>query len=261
MSIAEVFSNPTVKQVIFQIRYPALFFLEEKIGEYQAKVMKLFPNSALLFRKQFVWTDLGPNVELKDVLADKEPQKGSKIWQFKSEKDTTALNVTMESLDISSTHHKTYKLAGGGDKFRDIIQQVVDSFLEVTKIPIISRVGLRYIDECPIVSKDNDTLKAYYNSAFPLGRFSLEEASEMDVKVVVKKGPYNLRYIESLKKFEKEYKLIMDFDGYSEKIESKDYLETSDKLHDIISDEFEGSIKEPLISFMRSKEEEKHGEA
>jgi hypothetical protein len=55
--------------------------------------------------------------------------------------------------------------------------------------------------------------------------------------------------------------IIMDFDGYSEKIESKDYLETSDKLHDIISDEFEGSIKEPLISFMRSKEEEKHGEA
>jgi len=254
MSIKEVFTNPTVKQVVFQIRFPALFFLEEKIGEYQVKVMKLFPDSSLLFRKQFVWADLGPNVELRDVLADKDPQKGAKIWQFRSEKETS-LNITSESLDISSTHHKTYMLEGGGDKFRDTIQQVVDNFLEVTKIPIITRVGLRYIDECPIPTKENDAFKGYYNSAFPLDRFDLKESSEMDVKVVTNKGPYELRYIESLKKVEEAYKLIMDFDGYSGKIEAKEYLPTTDKLHGIISNEFERSIKKPLIDFMRAKQE------
>jgi len=254
MSITEVFPNQTVKQVIFQIKFPALFFLEEKIGEYQVKVMKLFPNSSLLFRRHFMLTDVGPNVELKDVLADKEPLQGAKIWQFRSEKDTS-LNITNESLDISSTHHKTYMLDGGGDKFRDIIELVVDSFLEVTNIPIISRVGLRYIDECPIPSKENEAFTEYYNSAFPLERFDLKEATEMDVKVVTNKGPYALRYIESLKKVEEAYKLIMDFDGYSGKIEAKEYLPTTDKLHEIISNEFERSIKQPLIDFMRAKQE------
>jgi uncharacterized protein (TIGR04255 family) len=256
MSIKEVFPNPTVKQVIFQIRFPALFFLEEKIGEYQVKVMKLFPNSSLLFRKQFMFTDVGPSVELKDVLADKEPLQGAKVWQFRSENDTS-LNITNESLDISSTHHKTYMLEKGGDKFRDIIKLVVASFLEVTKIPVISRVGLRYIDECPVPSKENEAFRAYYNSAFPLERFDLKEVSEMDVKAVAKKGPYDLRYIESLRKVEEGYKLIMDFDGYSGKIDAKEYLTTTDKLHKIISDEFERSIKKPLIQFMRGKKETK----
>lgn len=254
MSIKEVFPNQTVKQVIFQINFPALFFLEERIGEYQVKIMKLFPNSSLLFRRQLMLADVGPNVELKDVLADREPLKGAKIWQFRSEEDTS-LNLTNESLDISSTHHKTYMLEGGGDKFRDIIKLVVDSFLEVTNIPVFNRVGLRYIDECPIPTKENDKFKEYYNSAFPLGRFDLKDATEMDVKVITNKSPYAMRYIESLKKVEEAYKLIMDFDGYSGKIESKKYLPTVDKLHEIISNEFERSIKQPLIEYMRTKQE------
>ena len=32
MGIKEIFSFPTVKQVIFQIRYPNLFIIENKIG-------------------------------------------------------------------------------------------------------------------------------------------------------------------------------------------------------------------------------------
>ena len=31
MAINEVFPNPTVKKVIFQIRFPNLFFIESKI--------------------------------------------------------------------------------------------------------------------------------------------------------------------------------------------------------------------------------------
>jgi hypothetical protein len=45
----EVFPNPTVKTVIFQIRYPNLFYIESRIGDIQVKIMDDFPESSLLF--------------------------------------------------------------------------------------------------------------------------------------------------------------------------------------------------------------------
>ena len=48
MSINEIFPKPTVTQVIFQIRFPNLFFIENKIGDLQLKIMKEFPHSKLI---------------------------------------------------------------------------------------------------------------------------------------------------------------------------------------------------------------------
>ena len=127
----------------------------------------------------------------------------------------------------------------------------MDQFFEVTSIPIINRIGLRYIDECPIPSKDNSTFKEYYNSIFPLDRFNLANANEMDFKTVTKKDKYYLRYIESLRKIEEEYKLILDFDGFAVNISTQDYLRITDDLHAIISDEYERTIKEPVYEYMR----------
>ena len=132
----------------------------------------------------------------------------------------------------------------------------MDNFFEITQIPIINRIGLRYIDVCPIPSKNNVEFESYYNSAFPLRRFDLSNTSEMDFKTVIRKDKYYLRYIESLRKIEDEYKLILDFDGYAQRIASKDYLKVSDELHSIISDEFEKTIKAPVYKYMRKTEED-----
>jgi len=253
MSINEVFPNPTVKQVVFQIRFPNLFYMENKIGDLQLKIMKEFPQSALLFRRQLLFADIGPEGKLENIPSDLNKEAGKKIWQFKSNKNFQ-LNILSDSLDISSQYHKTYNLEGG-DKFRDIIKFVLDHFFEVTKIPIINRVGLRYIDECPIPSKDNNTFRSYYNSIFPLDRFNLIDANEMDFKTVIRKGEYYLCYRESLQKVGSEYKLILDFDGFAENINSEDYLRVSDDLHTIILEEYERTIKEPVYRYMRERKE------
>lgn len=253
MNIKEVFPNPTVKQVIFQIRFPNLFYMENKIGELQLKIMKEFPQSALLFRRQIVFADIGSETKLENISNDSDKEAGKKIWQFKSDKDFK-LNILSDSLDITSQYHKTYALEGG-DKFRDIIKFVLDHFFEITSIPIINRVGLRYIDECPIPSKDNSVFRSYYNSSFPLERFNLADASEMDFKTVVRKGEYNLRYIESLQKIKDEYKLILDFDGFTENIASEDCLTVTDSLHKIISEEYESTIKKPVYEYMKQGRE------
>lgn len=253
MVIHEVFPNPTVTQVIFQIKFPNLFYIENKIGDLQLEIMEKFPQSALLIRRQVVFANLGPNVKSQDIQNDLslDEETGRKIWQFQSEKNVQ-LNVLSNSLDITSKYHKSYNLEGS-EKFRETIQFVVDRFLKVTSIPLINRIGLRYIDECPIPKKDDQTYGSYYNTTFPLDRFSLSDANEMDFKTVIKRGKYYLRFIESLQKINDEYKLILDFDGFALDISSKDYLNVTDDLHEIISREFENTIKEPVYDYMRGR--------
>jgi len=250
MPIVEVFPNPTVKSVSFEIRFPNLFYMESKVGEFQVRVIERFPESALLFRKQLLFADIGPGGVMPQLPTPPDDVSGQKVWQFKSPQKCL-LNLQANSLALMSDYHKTYNL-GQGDKFREIIKFVMDAFLDLMRLPAISRIGLRYIDECPIPQKSNESFSTYYNSAFPLERFNIADAIEMDFKTVTKKGDTFVRYVESLqKKPDETYKLVMDFDGFQEKIDSAQYLTVTDKLHDLISAEYEQSIKEPLYQYMR----------
>jgi len=254
MTIDEVFENPTVKEVIFQIRYPNLFYIENKIGELQLRIMEVFPNSALLHRRQIVLTDLGPDGEFIKP-PDLDEETGKKVWQFESDKGFK-LNITGDSLDITSNYHKTYNLDDGSEKFRDIIEFVIGNFMEVMQIPIILRIGLRYIDECPIHSKDNESFSSWYNSSFPLKRFNLSDALEMDFKTVIKTDNEYLRYVESLQEVNGKPVLILDFDGYTMNIKTKDFIEVTDRLHDIILAEYEKTITETVKDYMRDGKNE-----
>ena len=251
MAINEIFPNPTVKQVIFQIKFPNLFYLESKIGDFQTKILSAFPESALLFKKKIIFAELGPQGKIDELQGSQEDQ-GNKVWQFKA-KNGAILNILNSSLDISSSFHKTYNL-GAQDKFRDLIEFVLTQFFSVIQVPIIIRVGLRYIDECPIIKKENEEFKKWYNTTFCLDRFNLKDAIEMDYKGVINKGKYVLKYIESLKKVDEkkeEYELILDFDAFAFNIEPGNYLAVTDDLHALISTEFENTIQEPLKKFMR----------
>jgi len=132
----------------------------------------------------------------------------------------------------------------------------LDTFFEIISIPIINRIGLRYIDECPIHSKDNDTFRSFYNSVFPLDRFNLANSDEMQFRTVTRKGDYNIIYLESLQKSDDKYKLILDFDGFATNIRPVDYLKITDELHTIIHEEYERTIKESVYQYMRQKTEE-----
>jgi len=252
MVIKEIFPNPTVKQVVFEIRFPNLFYMENKIGDFQLKIMKEFPESSLLFRRAFMLVDVGPKTKLEEIAARaSEEERGIKVWQFKSRKNYE-INVQTNRLNIISQYHKTYNL-GDSDKFRDVIEFVLDNFFAVTSIPIINRIGLRYIDECPLPAKDNETFRAWYNSVFPIDRFSISDADEMFFRTVVKRGNFHLIYMETLQKRGEEYKLILDFDGFAKDISSEDCLRVTDELHRIISEEYEKTIKEPVYEYMRQE--------
>lgn len=253
MTITEIFPHPTVKMVIFQIRYPNLFYIENKIGDLQLKIMKEFPESSLLYRQRLVLADIGPDVKIEKEATNKPEESAAKIWQFKSP-NKYQLNVLSDSLDISSNFHKTYNNPDSNVKFRDTIELALNSFFEVTQVPVIKRIGLRYIDECPIPGKNNKQFKGYYKTTFPLARFKLEDAHEMHFQTVVSRGNNFLRFIEKLIKVNDEYKLILDYDGYCENIDPSDCLNVTDKLHDLIIKEYKQSLRDPVFEYMRTGE-------
>jgi len=193
MAINEVFPNPTVKQVIFQIRYPNLFYLENKIGDFQLLVMEKFPETQLLYRQQVVFADFGPEAKI-DL---PEPQKGNKVWSFESPQKVK-LNIISNSLDLTSEFHKTYTNEGAEYKFRDTIEFVVDNFMKVVGIPVINRIGLRYIDECPLPETlTNTRYQEFYNTALPLGRFNIQDAQNLHFQGQVKRGKHYKQWCQA----------------------------------------------------------------
>ena len=97
--------NPTVTQVIFQIRFPALFSIENKIGDIQERIFSRFPESKLVFSRQFMFADISPNSSLSQI--PKSDGIGRKFWSFESP-NKYQLNILHNSLDITSNYHKTY---------------------------------------------------------------------------------------------------------------------------------------------------------
>lgn len=250
MSRGEVFPNPTVKQVIFQIRYPPLFSIEHKIGDFQENVVEEFPESALLHRQHILLADVGPEGRLLSPPPGIESGL-QKIWQFKSPKGYT-LNVLMDSLDITSDFHKTYNSANSDNRFRDVIEKVLVVFGKVYKVPRILRLGLRYIDECPVPKPNNASFRRYYDSVLPLSRFRLEESQELFFRTVTQRQKHFLMYTESFKIDEKgKIIYILDFDGFASNIPFSDSLSVADDLHGIISAEYLRTIKEPVKNYMR----------
>lgn len=256
MVIDKIYPRPTVKQVIFQITYPNLFYLENKIGDIQQRIMKEFPRSKLLLRSPMIIANVGPEQKI-DIPSDQHnTNPARKIWQFES-KNKTLLSISSNSLDITSQFHKTYDLGDDDSKkFKCAIKHAVDVFIDEMKLPLINRIGLRYIDECPIKAKDNETLLSWYNSKFPLDKFSIADATAMTFRTLIKKGNYNLGYIESLEKNDKgEDVLILDFDGFAANVEDvSKYINITDDLHRLISIAYKETIKDPVYSWMEETE-------
>ena len=248
MAITEVFSNPAVKTVIFQIRFLNLFFIEKIIGDYQVKIMHYFKDSALILSKELNIL-VGPQ---NQPLPSIDRPKPANIWQFITPQQNVRLSVQTNSLDIVSTSHKSYAM-GEEEKFRDIIQLALNPFFALVRIPVITRIGLRYIDDCPVIQKNNTSFSQYYHSAFPLDRFPIDTADSMDFRVTIRRGDYSLNYRETLKKVDDKFVLELDFDGFALNIKPTKYLSVTDDLHTLISNEFEATANQSLLEYMRKK--------
>ncbi|MFW9968739.1 MAG: TIGR04255 family protein [Candidatus Odinarchaeota archaeon] len=249
-----IYPRPTVSQVIFQIRYSNMFMIEDRIGEYQSLIIDKFPESSLTMKKQLLIANYVDKIDLETIPVDE--QFARKIWNFKSEKDYV-LGVSTSSLDINSQHHKSYQSTDNIEGFREIIKFAVDKFLDIMPIKTFKRIGLRYIDDCPIPSKETGRFKEWYNTVLPLERFELGQLRSMLFETKkVRKNEYFLNYRENFVPVDsngKEYKFYLDFDSFKENFPSLKYLDILDELHKIIHQEWENTIKTPVKRWMNEE--------
>jgi uncharacterized protein (TIGR04255 family) len=250
----EVFPYSTVKEVAFEIKFPHLFSIENKIGDFQDKIIMQFPDSSQVLRRQVMFADTGLEGKLENVPVPEgfESNTVKKIWVFKS-KEKIEVKVQTNSVSIVSQQHKTYNNPSSEKKFRDVIDFVLSNFFKVINVPIINRIGLRYIDECPLPSKDNETLKKLYNSTFPIDRFPIKDATTIYFNINTNRKNHKLIYQEALVKNEQGREVLMlDFDGFETEIASSDFLKVADELHEVIKEEYFSIIKEPVKQYMRT---------
>jgi len=65
--MSEVFKYPTVKEVAFEIKFPHLFSIENRIGDFQDKIILQFPDSAQVFHRQLMFADTGLEGKIETV--------------------------------------------------------------------------------------------------------------------------------------------------------------------------------------------------
>jgi uncharacterized protein (TIGR04255 family) len=260
MAIKEVFLNPTVQQVIFAIQFPNFFSIESKIGEFQLKIMNKFPKSKLLFKQQFGILETINTKSLPPEIIEKSENPPSKIWQFSTESDDMVLNVTSSSLDISSKRHKTYNNEGVSkdEKFREIISFVVGEFLDAIPFPSFTRMGLRYVDKCPLPDiLSVKSFSSYYNSSIDFKNIKVTDIGSIETIsseiVFLKENGTKLKYREVLGILEggTERGYYLDFDGMAFSVDKSQYLSVLDSIHLSISECFENAIKKPVYEIMK----------
>lgn len=251
--ISEVFKKPTVKSVSFQITFSDLFLIEKIIGDFQAKIIDQFPDSSLMYRNRFFFIEKHGKLDLTDLEKIPEDESKEKVWQFKS-KNGIEINVSLNSVSIISKLHKSYNNKESELRFRDVIQSVSDKFFALVPIVTLKRIGLRYIDECPLPDvkhMDNTSFREWYNTTFDLNQFVLGHTKELATISVFTEDNCIINYIERLMKDKDTYHYILDFDGSAENIDKSQYLEKTDKIHDLISIRYDNIIKEPVREIMR----------
>lgn len=250
MSIKKVYPRPTVKQVIFHIQYPNLFYIESRIAKIQLKVLEKFPESAMLVTTPLVFSQ--PGIKPIGESGDAEPQQlAQKIWQFISPRGYM-LEIASDHLAITSNMHKTYQ-GDDPDKFREVIEYCLAAFSKQVELSYVNRVGLRYIDECPFPTKDTGTFNDSFHSAINTGRFPLEATEEYYFRSVKNVGEHKILYQEVMTS-QKPGVIILDFDGFAARTEYPEILATTDELHKIVAAEFEASVKEPIIKYMEGEQ-------
>lgn len=247
----ELYKNPTVKEVDFEIRFSNLFYIEKFIPDFQLAILERFPESSLLMQQEIKigFVDSINNQQVK------QPESGSqKIWQFKSP-DGYQLNISSNNLSISSVKHKTYNNPDEPIRLRDTIAFITNTFFDLIKIPVLTRVGLRYIDECPIFKLTMEDVTRFYNSYISFEKFPIEKSLGFEFRTLINFDEYFVTHTEILtQKAEppNEYMIVLDLDAYSNNVKADELMETLDKFHQILHNEYENFITDEMRAHMRS---------
>lgn len=240
----EVFVNSPLFEVAFEVRFPNLFYISQRIGEFQLDIVDDFPKSSQVFTQSFVFG------EKREVISDKDNVNAIPSWQFVNETGKTRIMVYSNKLNIVSQEYKSYNHPTER-KFRDLITKILSVFTKTVPMKKFSRVGIRYIDHCPLESLNNEYFRKYYDPIFNIDKYKVENILDNFFLINIKREQYNLLFQGGIRKLDDGYKYIMDYDSYATDIEADSCINTTDELRRLIKKEFLSNITEEFKQYMR----------
>ncbi len=250
LAVGEIFPHPTVQQVIFQIRFPKLFFLQAKIGDLQLALMARFPKSESIVQRALLMAQ-GSHEKLEELLRDRPTDEDERIWKFEDDRGVI-IEVKLDCLTVVSSKHKSYRHQP--DSFRETLEFILAAFLKLAPVPTVARVGFRYVDECPFPTLTNECFLRYFNTCLPIQRFSVQDCSEMVCRSIRLGAQGSIRYVEAIIRKDDKNLLLIDMDAFAEIVPAAEILATTDRLHALVRKEFEATVKQPVIDYMRTGE-------
>lgn len=248
-SEGEIYPKAPLVEVAYEVRFPSLFYIHQMIGELQLELMDDFPNPSQYEGIQFTIEMGEPGVP---KLSAEDTEKPKTCWQFKNESGKTRVRVNLDRLSIISNEYKSYNQPGDM-KFRDIISKVISKFTKKIPVKKFTRIGLRYIDHCPLEEKTTSYFANYYLPIFDMDNYKIEDLIESHSTVRVKRDRFGLLFQCGINKVGNDYKYIMDFDGYALNVDVSNYLSVTDDLHIMLDNEFNSCTTEKFKQYMRGQ--------
>lgn len=237
---AQFYKKNFLTDVLFKINFSILLSLNnETPEEFQKKIIEDFP-----VLEPIQGVDIKIDLRLQSSTSTPIPI----TWTFSNTDKSFLIELTSSSLAVINKKYKNI------ETFNAVVSKILNAFFSVYSQVLITRVGLRYINQIKLDEKDFFEWKNYLNGSL-ISHLSFIEKPEVirrsfnrfdlkiddDTNLLFQYGIHNETFPEKITK--KEFAL--DFDCYSQiQVEKEQVMAKLDEFHKIIKDFFEKSIED-----------------
>ncbi|MCK4905009.1 TIGR04255 family protein [bacterium] len=186
------FKNPPVREVVFEVRFPAELSIECKKDEFYEKIRKIFPSIFI------------PKTIATEAYAV-EP------YQFKNLGGTKIIRFSINQYAFITKQYESYKV------FKQECLEYMNLFFKIYNITRFKRIGLRYINHIPISHDDKGIpIAKYLNFGYKLPKVIPNEFSLFSSMFVTKLGSGKLRTVVQYEPHLEKI-IVLDFDYFLER--------------------------------------------
>jgi uncharacterized protein (TIGR04255 family) len=135
--------HPPLSEVVFEINFPRLFAVENRIADYQQRLLEMYPDSGdefVLHLPPAVAFGKGPKPE-----GNVTPVR-SFVFKNKANSRVVRVSVVYFNLLISDYLHF--------DDYKRALMAALNPAIEIFQLSRVERIGLRYINKIPIPKRD-----------------------------------------------------------------------------------------------------------
>ena len=134
------YAKNVLGNVLCQVRFPTILKIETDLpSEFQQRLSPEFVN--LIERQELGFDIQAGNVS--DVRTEDLRQLSSssfKNYEFSSENDEWKVNLTKNFIALSTNKYESW------EEFQHKFESVLNTFIEIYKPVLFTRIGLRYVD-------------------------------------------------------------------------------------------------------------------